>query len=73
MKSLPKGVPPVTHKSLKVEDLGNITGRRTNGITTVGGGEQLTHTLNHYGKDPPQMPGMDMMLGLPGLRGGRLR
>ena len=46
-----------THKSLKTQELGNITGRRTPGLTTVGGGDQLAHSLSHYGKDGPQILG----------------
>jgi hypothetical protein len=57
MKSPPKGVPPASHKGLRSEELGNITGSRTDGITTVGGGDQLAHSLNHYGKDSPQIMG----------------
>jgi len=50
-----KTVPAATHKPLKAQHLGNITGRRGAGISTVGGGDQLAHSLNHYGKDPPQL------------------
>ena len=57
MKSIGKEVPAVSHKPLKVEHLGNITGRRTPGLTTVGGGDQLAHSLSHYGKDGPQILG----------------
>jgi hypothetical protein len=56
MKSMPEA-PAATHKSLKTEHLGNITGRRTPGLTTVGGGDQLAHSLSHYGKDGPQILG----------------
>ena len=52
-----KTVPAATHKPLKAEHLGNITGRRGAGLTTVGGGDQLAHSLSHYGKDGPQILG----------------
>jgi len=48
-------VPEGTSKGQKVEHLGNITGRRGAGLTTVGGGDQLAHSLSHYGKDGPQL------------------
>jgi hypothetical protein len=60
VKSPPNQVPPVEHKGLKSEDLGNIIGRRGAGLTTVGGGDQLMHSLSWYGKDAPPMV-TDMM------------
>jgi hypothetical protein len=57
--SMPKmsETPAATHKVLKTEHLGNLAGRRTPGLTTVGGGDQLAHSLSHYGKDGPQILG----------------
>jgi hypothetical protein len=55
MKSPPKQVPTPSHKQVKVEELGNLSGRRTNGITTVGGGNQGLHMFNHYGTDAPKL------------------
>lgn len=66
-------MPEGTAKGLKVQHLGNITGRRGAGLTTVGGGDQLAHSLSHYGKEPPQLFN-EAMLGLPGplpMRGRR--
>lgn len=57
MKTPPKDVPDAKHKRIASEELGNITGRRGAGMTTVGGGESLAHSLSHYGKEPPQMEG----------------
>jgi len=54
--SPPSTVPAVTPKSTEIENLGNITGRRTNGLTTVGGGDPMLKAFNWYGKkDPPVM------------------
>lgn len=53
---IPNTVPSTpANKQVKVEDLGNLSGRRTSGITTVGGGNQSMHAFNHYGKDGPRL------------------
>ena len=57
MKSPPKGAPPAVHKSLEVQELGNITGRRGAGSTTIGPGEPLARSLGYYGKDSLRIEG----------------
>jgi hypothetical protein len=66
-------VPPGTAKGQKVQHLGNITGRRTPGLTTVGGGDQLAHSMSHYGKDAPQLVDPFAVTGFPGPLGRRRR
>lgn len=53
------GVPNVSAggKKSTVEHLGNITGRRGAGLTTLGGGDPLAHSFGHYGKNSPAVLG----------------
>jgi hypothetical protein len=37
----------------KTENLGTVVGRVGAGLTTLGGGDQMAHSMNHYGKRPP--------------------
>jgi hypothetical protein len=68
----PKGVPAAEHKSRRREELGNITGRRGAGMTSVGGGDQLMHSFNYYGKDAPSL--VTDMVGPPmGVSRSRIR
>jgi hypothetical protein len=46
-------------KSIHVQHLGSIVGRRGAGSSNITGENQLAHSFNHYGKG-----------GLPGLDGG---
>jgi hypothetical protein len=46
-------------KSIHVQRLGSIVGRRGAGMSNITGENQLSHSFNHYGKG-----------GLPGLDGG---
>lgn len=37
-------------KQTATEHLGSVVGRTGKGMTSVGGGDPLAHSLNHYGK-----------------------
>ena len=60
---------PVTSgpgKSMRTQHLGTVVGKRGAGISSITGGDQLAHSLHHYGKqNQAAMPG-----GLKGLVGG---
>src|SRR5262249_26633059 len=60
---------PVTSgpgKSMKMQHMGTVVGKRGAGNSSSTGGDQLSHSLHHYGKqNQPAMPG-----GLKGLVGG---
>lgn len=51
---------PATKKS-RTQHLGNITGQRGAGLSTLTPGDPAMHSLNHYGKSNP----------LQALRGGK--
>lgn len=38
-------------KFLREEHLGSVVGRVGAGLTTIGGGDQMAHAVNHYGKN----------------------
>ena len=69
----PSGINAIAHsvgKPGNVENLGSIVGRPGKGMTSVGGGNQTAHMLNHYGK-PPANPqaSSSLVAGLSGTGG----
>jgi hypothetical protein len=44
-------------KRLRIHNLGNITGMRGAGLTGAGGGSQLAHSFNNYGKKSSSLEG----------------
>lgn len=40
----------VMGKGRKAENLGNLTSMRGAGLTTIGGGDPMAHSVNQYGK-----------------------
>lgn len=49
----PSGIAAVAHsvgKPGNTEQLHSVVGRTGKGLTSVGGGNPMTHSLNHYGK-----------------------
>lgn len=53
--------PPGGGKTIAVQHLGSVVGRTGKGLTTVGGGDPIAHSLSHYGK-----PGKNA------IRGGKM-
>ena len=73
----PKGIAAIAHQVGKpgyVEHHGSVVGRRSAGLTAVGGGNQAMHSMNHYGKKTPpllagsQLAGGNDPIAHPGIR-----
>lgn len=60
-RGAPSGIGAIAHEVGKpgaTQHLGNITGRRGAGMSTLTGGDAAMHSMGHYGKDPPVLLGM---------------
>lgn len=69
----PGGISAVAHsvgKPGNTEHLGSIIGRPGKGMTSVGGGDPLAHSLNHYGKPPANPAAASKLLGGQQMDGG---
>jgi hypothetical protein len=52
----------------RTEHLGSIIARRGSGISALGGGNQIAHSMNSYGKQPAKMPGIEGLAGTGGVQ-----
>ena len=66
-KSVP--APEAVGKRVEQEELGSVIGRRSAGLTTIGGGDQMLHAFNWYGKDAPPGIGVQRISVSRALRG----
>ena len=67
----PSGIAKTAHAAGKpgnTENFGSVVGRMGKGISAIGGGNALAHSINHYGKGGPQVPGMQGLDGSAGIQ-----
>ena len=50
------------------ENFGSVVGRMGKGISAIGGGSSVAHSINHSGKNGPSFPGMEGMAGTGGVQ-----
>jgi hypothetical protein len=67
----PSGIAKVAQSAGKpgnTENFGSVVGRMGKGISNLGGGSQVAHSINHYGKSGPAFPGMQGLAGTSGVQ-----